>query len=332
MADGSVAEATLVDRNADVARPIGRISPGGIVGGIGDMVGSVAEGGAIVGRISEGKLIEVTLGDDSVQNERLTEPGLPDGYFRVGIVPEGRPIEDRLAGGEPFELAIAVGAFAEGNVWLRGRTVVNVAEGRTIVISVVGGKLTERMLPDGRLIDEKVAKGTLMVGKVVDGTPIKLRLTDRKPMEFELTEEREIEFALTAATPVETGLIAVRPSEPEVTEGKVTGARVVTETPTGSILMEPGFKRVVGLVATLWVCSTDTTDAVEVDGWPAGTLMGLEPPTGAVMGGAGSGLAEIRGASRKGSRVESCMIWATVGGFSFSSFLFFLLLVGKKMS
>lgn len=135
----------------------------------------------------------------------------------------------------------------------------NVAEGRTIVTSVLSGKLTEVRLPEGRLSDGRVAEGTLTVGKLFNG-----RLMEGRLLVSGLTEERPIEL--------------------REKEGRLTGA---------------------GVGKLLRLCSNDTIEAVRLDGWPAGTLMGVELMTGIVNKGITMGLAEIRtGASRKGRCLE----------------------------
>lgn len=62
-------------------------------------------------------------------------------------------------------------------------------------------------------------------------------------------------------------------------------------------------------------------DAVRLDGWPAGTVTGVEPETGTVNEGSRIGFAEMREASRKeGRMLERCMALAADGIFSFSFF------------
>lgn len=89
---------------------------------IDDMLGverdreGIVIGGAMVGRVSEGNLIEGALDVGSVK----IEPGLPDGRLGAGIETEGRLVVGRLADSRPIVFALAEGPFSEGKVWLKG--------------------------------------------------------------------------------------------------------------------------------------------------------------------------------------------------------------------
>ena len=98
-------------------------------------MGSVAGGGAMRDRLSEGKMYEGTLGNGGVAVGKLIEPGLTDGRLNAsdesvtvgmliepeltdgrlsaGSVKEGRPIVGKLADGKPIEFRLAEGAFPE---------------------------------------------------------------------------------------------------------------------------------------------------------------------------------------------------------------------------
>ncbi len=324
---------------------------------IGDTVGIVAEGKAIVGKVSEDKLSDGGLADIGVKDERLIEPRLPGGKLGAGVVKEGRLIVGMFADGEPIELGLAEGEFPEGNVGKTGRTVVNVAEGRTTVTSVLGGKLAEGRLPDGRVSERRVAEGTLNAGKLDAGRLIELTLTegrlpdgrlsdgraagvtltvgklpDARPIELGPMEGRPTELGLTERMAVETALAEGRPtgltegrlgdlrlrdgfwSELRDAEGKLGAAKVGTGTPTYSRLTDT---RLGGLDGPLPLpekdCNTDSTDAVKLDGWPGGMVTGVELVMGTVAEGITIGLAEMRGASRKGRREEGRMVWAAGG-------------------
>ncbi len=59
-------EGILVDGRANVPRLVVGVSRVGGEKGIGDAVGSMVDGEAVVDRVSEGKLIESTFGDANV--------------------------------------------------------------------------------------------------------------------------------------------------------------------------------------------------------------------------------------------------------------------------
>ena len=289
---------------------------------IGDTVGIVAEGKAIVGKVSEGKLSDGGLADIGVKDGRLIEPKVPDGKLGAGVVKEGRLIVGMFADDEGIELGLAEGAFAEGNVGPTGRAVVNVAEGRTTVTSVLGGKLAEGRLPDGRVSDGRVAGVMLTVGKLSDGRPIELRLMEWGPTELGLTDRMAVETALAEGRPA--GLTGGRLGEIRLRDGfwselgdaedKLRAAKVGTATPTYSRLTDT---RLGGLDGPLPLpekdCNTDSTDAVKLAGWPGGMVMGVELVMWTVAEGITIGLAEMRGAIRKERREERRMVWAASG-------------------
>lgn len=135
---------------------IGRPKESTLDGGVGIMsrLGSGMENGG--GPVIAGNPVEGKPSD-----------GRPD----AGVVKEGSPIVGKLADGKPIGFGLAEGAFPEGDIWPTGRAVVNVAEGRAMITSVLGGKLAEGRLPDERLSD---------------GRPT--GLTEGRPGEIGLTE------------------------------------------------------------------------------------------------------------------------------------------------
>ena len=94
----------------------------------------VGEGEAAV---SEGELIEGTLGDGGAKDEGAVEPGLVDGGLGADI--DGWLIVGKVVKGGPSEFRLAEGAVCDGRLWLGGRSVVNVPDGRTSVSRVLAG-------------------------------------------------------------------------------------------------------------------------------------------------------------------------------------------------
>ncbi len=172
-----------------------------------------------------------------------------------------------------------------------------VAEGRTMVASVLAGKLTEGRLADGREIDGRAIEDRLTVGRHANGRMIELGLMDERPIELALTERI--------------------PGELRETEGTLMGAGVGTGTPMYSTLTETtcgGFtgcavEVVPVLLGPVMACSIDRIDVVRLEGCPAGMMIGEELETETVREGSWIGLAETRGMTRKGRMLERCMLF-----------------------
>ena len=288
---GKVTGGTPVDGIASVPTLADGRASEGKVGERRDTVGSAAEGRVGVGTVTEGTLTEGGLSDGGVKDTRPIEPELSDGRPSAEFVTDGKTTVGSSADGKPTEFRLAEGTLSEGNVEPTGNAVANVAVGRTMVTSVLGGNWAVGRLPDGRLTDGRVAGSALNVGKLSDG--------------------RTIEFGLIDGRPGEAGLPEATESELGETEGRLIDAGVGTGAPTYSILTETssgGLPRPVSVLPPLLrACNTDTTDAVTLDGCPAGTVTGVVLATETVTEGTRMGLAEMMGARKKGKTVEKRM-------------------------
>lgn len=270
--------------------------------------GMLKDGSPMVG------LEMLRLGDGIVRDGTAT-----DGTVNKGTAKCGKPIvgseiprtgnelvtDDAPIAGKPVDVTLStlfVGISKIGNPLgvagnvMSGRPKESTADGGVGIESMMGAGMANR---GGPVI---AGKGKLGDGRIESGL-----VTEGRPNETELTEGKL--------------------SEPRLTEGTESDVRVGTETPTSSILSDRssgGFAEPVGIPESpVRACNTDWIDAVRLDGWPAGTVTGVEPETGTVIEGSRIGLAEIREASRReGTMLERCMALAADGFFSFSFFFF----------